>query len=434
MIRLRTPSLFVRLLLLVVFAVLITQAVTLWMAAAERHRLIGEQLYAEVLDALAGAEEALDGLDEGAREEYLAAQNRPGFPHLLPASADIGIAFHGGDTLLTRELSARLSRALGEPVTLRMRLFEGRRELWFAVHVLGEAYWLVVPAGRFQERPFDTTLQASLLASLLAIALAFAVAWQVVRPLARLSAAVREREAGRTPQPVPERGVREVRALAEAFNRMNGALDTAERERRLMLAGLSHDLRTPLTRLRLLLEMQDDSADRKDMLDDLDELGRIVSQFSDFARAGETPRRETVALGELAASVAARFGRLALPAELALEDGLTVFADPLAIERLLTNLLENARRYGKPPVRLSVRAAGGGVEMKVTDYGDGIAAALREAALAPFERLAAHRGTDGGSGLGLAIVARVVRQHGGTLGFVDEADGAFSVLVWLPAA
>lgn len=430
--KLRSPSLFIRLLLLVVLAVLLTQAITLTMASAERHRLIGEQVYTEVLDALASAEAALDGLGADEREDYLAAQNQPGFPHLVPANADIGLAFRQEQTPLMQTLETRLSATLGERVTLRMRAVDGKRELWFAVHILGEAYWLVVPAGRFGERLISTTLLASLLASLAAVGLAFLFAWQLSQPLARLSAAVREREAGRTPGPVPVRGVREIRTLAESFNQMNQSLDNAERERRLMLAGLSHDLRTPLTRLKLLLEMQDDNQDRQDMLDDVDELSRIVTQFCDFARAAEVKQAEAVALSDLAASVASRFARNGLQVDTRLQPGVEVLADALGLERLLGNLLENARRYGKAPVVLSLETTPTDASLTVTDHGPGIPPALREAALAPFERLAAHRGTDGGSGLGLAIVSRVVRQHHGTLAFVDEADGGFSVVIRLP--
>ena len=168
------------------------------------------------------------------------------------------------------------------------------------------------------------------------------------------------------------------------------------------------------------------------MLADIDELSRIVRQFIDFARAEESARLEPVALAELADSVVARLARSGLDVSLVRHAEPELQADALALERLLSNLLENARRYGKPPVRVEIDQRNGMAELSVIDHGAGIPAALRESALAPFERLAEHRGTDGGSGLGLAIVSRVVKQHHGQLQFADEADGGFRIRILLP--
>lgn len=425
-------SLRTRLILLVVSAVLITQGITLWLASAERHRLISEQLYNEVLDTLASAEDALDGRTVAERDSYLQNTNRPDFPQLLPADADRGLNFRPQPSAMTEALAQRLSATLGEKTSIRLRRHDGRREMWLAVHILDQRYWLVMPLGRYSERPLGSLWLASLLASLLATLLAVGFAWQTSRPLSRLSAAVRELGRGRTPLPLPERGAREIRALAEHFNQMSHSLDETARERRLMLAGLSHDLRTPLTRLKLMLEMQEAGADQRDMLDDIDELSRIISQFSDFARAGETRPLTPTALGELVDSVVARFGRNGMEIALEIEDGLEINGDALALERLLSNLLENARRYGLPPFAVRLVRDHHTAQLTVTDHGAGIAPELREAALAPFERLASHRGTDGGSGLGLAIVTRIVSQHHGRLDFIDEADGGFSVRIRLP--
>jgi two-component system osmolarity sensor histidine kinase EnvZ len=109
-----------------------------------------------------------------------------------------------------------------------------------------------------------------------------------------------------------------------------------------------------------------------------------------------------------------------------------ILADALALERLLSNLIDNARRYGQPPIGIEIGVDDTHALLNVIDHGTGIPPELREAALAPFERLAAHRGTDGGSGLGLAIVARIVKQHQGALHFDDVESGGFKVSVRLP--
>ncbi|MCD5361995.1 ATP-binding protein [Chromobacterium aquaticum] len=426
-----TGSLFFRLAVLVVLVVLTTQFVTLWMAAGERHKLLDKQLYSQTVDTLAFLEGTMEAMTNTERAEFLAGYNRPGLPRLLPINADQGVNFTDYVPRLGETLAQRLSHGLNEPIEVRYAQIDDRRELWVNVHVLDQAYWLVLPFGRYSDRSINTIIQAALLASIVASLLAFAVAWRVARPISRVVLASRELAAGTMPAAVPEDGPREVKVLAHNFNLMAQALDNAARERRLMLAGLSHDLRTPLTRLKLTLELQQDSPDQHDMLADIDELSQIVRQFIDFARAEETTRLEPVALADLAASVVSRFAREGMQVSLRRLAEPELLADGLALERLLSNLLENARRYGAPPVEVSVEQDESGAVLSVLDHGKGIPTELRETALAPFERLAEHRGTDGGSGLGLAIVSRVVKQHRGRLEFCDQADG-FKLAVHLP--
>ncbi|KJV30388.1 histidine kinase [Aquitalea magnusonii] len=425
-------SLLFRLIVLVVVVVVTTQVVTVYIAAGERHKLMDKQLYAQVVDTLAFLEGSMDNMNPAQRTAFLASYNRPGLPRLLPQDSAPRQQFDKELPRVADSLVSRLSKGLGDTVHGYMVHREDRNELWVNLHVLDTPYWLVIPFGRYSDRPIYSLIQAALLATVLAILLASVVAWRITRPISKVVDASRELAGGKLPSPLAEDGPRELIALARGFNHMASALDNAARERRLMLAGLSHDLRTPLTRLKLMLELQDSSPDTPDMLADIDELSRIVRQFIDFARAEESARLEPVALAELADSVVARFGRSGLDVHLDRLAEPELYADALALERLLSNLLENARRYGKPPIRVEVASQDNMAMLSVIDHGAGIPAALRESALAPFERLAEHRGTDGGSGLGLAIVSRVVKQHHGQLRFVDEADGGFRVCILLP--
>ncbi|MDN0074440.1 ATP-binding protein [Crenobacter sp. SG2303] len=427
-----TDTLFFRLVLLVVLTVISSQTFTLWLAARERTHLVSQQLYTEVVNTLADLEGMLDVLPRAERPRFLESYNRPGLPQLLPNDAANGIEFSDRMPSLGTALRERLSVGLGEPVPVRWRRLGDRNELWVSVHVVGEQYWLVLPLGRFTGGTTHAIWLAATLASLLAMVVAFLIAWRVTRPLIRLAGAAHQLGEGQTPAPVPPTGPHEIVSFTRRFNSMVVALDAAARERRLMLAGLSHDLRTPLTRLKLSVELQPDNTDREGMLDDIDELSRIVRQFIDFARSEEVLHREPVALAELADSVVARFRREDLDVHLERHTDAELQLDPLAMERLLSNLIENARRYGATPIVVTVDADDAGVRLTVTDQGAGIAAAQREAALAPFERLAEHRGTDGGSGLGLAIVSRIVKQHEGVLRFLDPDDGGFAVQVTLP--
>lgn len=426
-------TLFLRLTLLVLLTVVATQLFTWWIATSERRDLIAKQFYGQVIDTLADLEGRLDNIPPAERRAYLDEYNRPGQTQLLPYAAGQSLTFAAELSPLDRVLAERLSRGLGENITVKVRQWQDRRQLWISVHVLGEPYWLVVPMGRFRDNFAGSMLLAALLASLCAIVVASAIAWRTSTPISRVVEASRQLELGGMPEPLDEHiGSREVCQLTRGFNRMARALELSAAERRLMLAGLSHDLRTPLTRLKLMVELQGDSPDAAGMLSDIDEMSNIVRQFIDFARSEEKPRREPVALAELAGSVVSRFAREQVDITFHPEAEPEILADPLALERLLSNLISNARRYGRPPIDVQVSATGDHALLRVVDHGDGIPPALRQAAMAPFERLAAHRGTDGGSGLGLAIVARIVNQHGGQIDFEDLPEGGWSIRIALP--
>jgi two-component system osmolarity sensor histidine kinase EnvZ len=425
-------TLFSRLALLLILAVVSSQAFTLWLTVRQRDTLLGDQLYAQVVNTLADLEDMLDSLPADQRSGFLIGYNRPGLPQLLPLTAAEQLSFDKRVPSLGMRLAARLAAGLGEPIEVRMRSEGERHELWISVQVVDQHYWLVMPLGGFLGPALSPTLIAAGVVSLLALLAAFWLAWRVTRPLIRLSHATRELETGGTPKPIPLSGPQEVRGLTERFNSMTQALQAAASERRLMLAGLSHDLRTPLTRLKLMVELQPECSDQNAMLEDIDELSRIVRQFIDFARSEETRKSEPVQLAELADSVVGRFAREGLEISLLHHSDPERQADALALERMLSNLIDNARRYGTTPITVVVGERHGWAELTVLDRGQGIPPAQRSASLAPFERLAEHRGNDGGSGLGLAIVARIVKQHNGVLEFIDPPDGGFGIRVRLP--
>ncbi|TDR72512.1 ATP-binding protein [Paludibacterium purpuratum] len=426
-------SLFLRLALLVILTVVATQLITWWIVVTERRELIAKQFYGQVVDTLADFEGRLDSIPPAKRAAFLADYNRPWLTQLQPAGADKGLVFSSQLSDFESLLTERLGKELGTQPSVKVRILQDRRQLWIGVHVLGAPYWLIVPMGRFRDHVIGSMSLAALLASLCAILVASAIAWRTTMPIRRVVKASGALSLGHIPEPLNEHiGSSEIRALTAGFNRMAHSLEAAASERRLMLAGLSHDLRTPLTRLKLMVELQGENADSNGMLSDIDEMSGIVRQFIDFARSEEKPRSEPVALAELASSVVARFRREHLDLHLSVSAEPEIVADPLALERLLSNLIDNARRYGQPPVEILVGCDETHAVLSVIDHGSGIPAELRQAALAPFERLAAHRGTDGGSGLGLAIVSRIVNQHQGSLTFADTETGGFKVVVRLP--
>lgn len=289
-----------------------------------------------------------------------------------------------------------------------------------------DEYWLALPRERL-DRFFPLEWIGWAAAALL---LALAAAWLLVarleRPLRKLAAAAKEIGRGARPEPVAVEGPAEVETLALAFNQMGTDLARLDEDRALLLAGVSHDLRTPLTRLRMGIEMSAmDDAQRAEPIADIEEMDRTIGQFLDFARpeGGEAACETDVAalLDELAAvyrrrGAAVKFEAV-LPATLAVR--------PQALRRAVANLIENALRHAGAagPVDLALHADAQEARIDVADRGPGIPAAEAERLKLPFTRLNEARTGAAGAGLGLAIVDRIARAHGGRLELLPREGG-----------
>jgi len=240
--------------------------------------------------------------------------------------------------------------------------------------------------------------------------------WEVQRPLRQQQQALARVGRDQWPDPQRERGTAVVRQLIGRFNAMVQRLQAGERERAVMLAGIAHDLKSPLTRLRFRLSLAGlPAADLQQAEADITAMERITGQFLQFAGGVDQEAAVAVPLDQLLAEQTA--GIAAADLALALEP-LERVVRPVALGRAVANLIDNARSYGAPPLLLQLEAAapeGLGFRIVVWDGGPGIAAERWQQALMPFQRLDAARGGSGHCGLGLAIAARVARGHGGQL-------------------
>ena len=286
-----------------------------------------------------------------------------------------------------------------------------------------DEFWVMLPRERFELEFGLEWLGWG--AALLALALvgAWLIASNIARPLAALTRAAARIGRGEAHQPLAEEGARELRSLAAAFNRMARDLESMERERATVLAGISHDLRTPLSRMRLALEMSGaDNSEAGAMVTDIDEIDAIIGQFLDFARGvNEAKARED--LGELLEEVASHYRRLGKQVSFR-EPGPAPFAFArLAVRRAVTNLVDNALRYAGEPVEIALTTNSGTASIDVADRGPGIPPAEAERLKRPFTRLDAARSGPAGSGLGLAIVERVARAHNGSLELLARDGG-----------
>ena len=293
----------------------------------------------------------------------------------------------------------------------------------------GSAWWIVVLAGAVPAEPGGVPWPALLAVLALLVMAAAIYASTIARPVRELARATR-RVGEAWPAPVPLRGPRELRELALGFDAMLQRLQQVEDERQVLIGGLPHDLRAPLARLRLRLAMLPPGVETSGLAGDLASIERIVRQFNDYLQGGpepETARRTLVDVVEQAVEPYRSLGR-AIRSEL--DGGEAATVPPLALRRILDNLLDNAFRHGSEPVVLRARSLGRGeVELRVTDAGGGIPAAAGERALEPFTKLDPARG-QAGCGLGLAIVRQLARQLGGQVRFEGGA-GAFTVVVRL---
>jgi two-component system osmolarity sensor histidine kinase EnvZ len=370
----------------------------------------------------------------------LAEDQRAGFVARFNDRAGSGLETgrHRRISMLERGYLAELATQLGVP--------DGelawRREAngLIAVQPPGVAFWLVVPSVQPAFRFARTWIIASAVSGALALLGAWLIQRRINRPLARLVEATKAVGQGQRRLMLPTDGPAETAALARGFNDMAAALARDEEERLLMLAGLSHDLRTPLAKIRLVSELlRDSSQGDRELLDTLDRslhgMDGLLTQFLDYARASHPTEQEQPAVdielrGFLAETLAQAPG---LPHP-RLVDSPAVHrrARPQALRRLVLNLVVNAQTHGAPPIELACGESGGAAWIEVRDRGPGIAPARVDDLKRPFQRGDAARGGKPGSGLGLAIVERIARAEGATLQLLPRDGGGLVARVSWP--
>ncbi|OAN48999.1 two-component sensor histidine kinase [Magnetospirillum moscoviense] len=268
-------------------------------------------------------------------------------------------------------------------------------------------------------------------AALLAVTLA--ALWAVrraTRPFATFAAAAERLGLEITAPPVPETGPREVRKAAHAFNVMQGRIRRFVDDRTQMLAAISHDLRTPITRLKLRAEFIDDEDERSRLLADLDEMERMIAATLSFAKDDALREdRRPVDVAALVQGLAEDLG-----GSYDGPDRLVIEARPTALKRAVANLIENAVKYGGT-ARCRLEAQIGQTVLTVADDGPGIPEAEFERVFAPFVRLEASRNRDtGGTGLGLAVARAAIRAHGGDVILSNRPEGGLTVTAQIPNA
>lgn len=339
------------------------------------------------------------------------------------------------DRPITRLITLELQRRLGADTQL-LGTRGSLHGVWVSFNIDDLEYWVRLPRERIERTEQLRWIGWGVLILLLSVAGAFAIVVRINRPLRELTRAATAIGHGDVPPPVVESGPTEVRTLSRAFNQMATDLQRADADRALLLAGVSHDLRTPLSRIRLGVEMLDDTTDaslREGMVQDVEDIDAVINQFLDFARVtGEPGSISELDLNELVHSVVERYVRQGKRVSARSAVIPVLHLPPLAMQRLLTNLIDNALRHGSDEVEVATSSENGRVRLSVLDRGPGIPAADTERMLQPFTRLNEARSTTG-SGLGLAIVDRIVKMHDGTVQLLAREGGGLEARIEFPA-
>ncbi len=332
----------------------------------------------------------------------------------------------------TRTIGAELRSRLG-PQTIVASSVNGTTGLWVGFLIESDNYWLQADQNRVQSAMTGRTTMAVIgLTLLLTLGGSALIAGIINQPLRQLSVAtsrIREGEFGSRLD--EETSTREIRELNRGFNRMARELAKIEEDRAVMLAGISHDLRTPLARMRLETEISvADEEARRNMALDIDQLDAIIDKFMDYARPTQV-KLAPVMLSPLVDRVIASVRNtehIRITSRVAIDA--RVIADETELARVFANLFENARRYGRSGdgvahVSVTYARSGHWIIVSVRDHGPGVPQAMLARLTTPFFRGDAARTHAGGAGLGLAIVDKTMTRMGGQFDISNAPDSGF---------
>ncbi|WFF38967.1 ATP-binding protein [Moraxella nasibovis] len=362
-------------------------------------------------------------------------------PSQFPDVTDKFFAGH-----ITDILAQEVQNELGREVKVYFK-FKPTPKLWVQDSKHPDV-WLREPVAYYSQ--YSTGLLVVFLLGLpvLTLLTIFVLVRGLNRPLKRLEkAAIHYIQDGHATTLATNKGPREIRRVNTAFNQLFTTLSQAQKERTIMLAGISHDLRTPLTRMRLTAEMLPDEFFREGLVYDIEDMDAILEQFISFMKDGSDEAVRPTNLNTIFKEVMVQFSGTRFILESQIDQDVSV--RPLSIKRLIINLVNNAIRYGREPIHLgaSIAAPVSDVDdefsldqphakypmliIYVKDEGDGVAEDQLERIMQPFERGETARTTQG-SGLGLAIVSRIARLHQGTVEAMNHPDGGLYVCVKIP--
>ena len=384
---------------------------------------------------------ALINADAIARVTLLKTMSQEEGLRIIPRESSDQVGALDAD-IYVQDMARELRQHLGANTVVALQV-NGSNGLWISFEMDGDPYWFLTDPERFSPAAGKTWVIWLIVATGLSLMGAALIARRINRPLRALSFATsRVRDGDFSASRLDETvHTSEIRAVNIGFNRMAQRLSKLDQDRALMLAGISHDLRTPLARLRLEAELSVSDLDaRAHMAADIAQLDAIIDKFLDYARPDRVELL-AVPLKEIVQNCAYPFSdKPDAQVTLQIEDGLQVLADGVELGRVISNLLENARKYGKSVdtgvARMEVIALAQGkwVYIKLRDHGIGVAPDQLAHLTQPFYRGEAARTAANGAGLGLAIVEKTIARMGGAFSLKNASNGGLAAHIKLQRA
>ncbi|MBI4985446.1 MAG: HAMP domain-containing protein [Rhodocyclales bacterium] len=429
----RPHSLFGRLMLIWLVGLTVVLGVSQGLILGERGRAARNTMFENLASDVVTVVALMDALPAAERPVWLARLERPRYRFLLaPLPAGHALAEDFDHPALTRLRQGMAGRAFEIRMALRR---DDRHPTLYLGTRLGDGSPFLVEALAPRTQAPPARILASIAALVLGVVLLTWLAVRIAtRPLSRLAQAAQALGEDLDRAPLPEEGPVEVRRAAVAFNRMQDRLRGLFSERTRILAAVSHDLQTPLTRMRLRAELMDDERLREKMLADLAAMQALVAEG--LAYAGSTAAAKEAPcvtdLDALATSLVADYSDAGRPVSLAGRCGRAVGTRPRTLRRLLGNLIDNALKFGGN-AELTLAASDHAIAIVVRDHGPGIPPAELDKVFEPFYRIESSRNREtGGTGLGLAIARQLAAVLGAELRLRNHPDGGLEARVSLP--
>jgi two-component system osmolarity sensor histidine kinase EnvZ len=419
---------------------LITASLAIWVASitvverAPRARQIASQIASIVTVTRAALTNSAPELRRELLNDLVTSEGIMIFP-----LEDNDLVESAPESPLLSQIESDVRAKLG-PQTKFAGKVNDRDGFWVSFDIEGDLYWLGLERQRIDRPSGIQWLEWAGLTLIISMLGAVFITRLINQPLARLTAATHAIAHGIVPEPLPERGPEEIKEANRSFNQMVADLNRVESDRALVLAGISHDLRTPLARMQLEVEMANLPADaRLGMQSDLNQMDAIIGQFLDYAKPTDSTTFTPLNLSDLLADCVQAASRMRdLHVRTDITEDLMVLGNPIDLKRVFNNLIENARRYGKTAnsefaeIDVQCRVSGSDALVAVSDHGQGVPEADIERLLRPFTRLDAARGQANGAGLGLAIVDRAIKRHNGKMQVRNRDGGGLMIEIRLP--
>jgi two-component system osmolarity sensor histidine kinase EnvZ len=407
--RLTPATLFGRALLTLVFTFGLFGLVTFWVIVSYALMPVAQRSASDLASIMVLSTRTLRQIPAEMRDDYrtrLAQEYQIQLADERPAATVAHVFFP-----YLKKVRLALEERLGRPVEIVTSVDQGENWFWIALDAGGETIWAGFPRSRVQTRPIEGLSVIIGVALVMIVASAASLAGRITEPLTRLSKAAEEVALGYSPNTLSEKGPKELANLARQFNATSRRIRELIANRTLLLAGISHDLRTPLTRLRLAIEMLPRGtapALVARMERDVEEMNALITQAIDFGKSLGAGQREEVDLAALISDLVATRVRAVWQRT----HPCHVRVDALALRRILGNLLENAMRYSEDLVEVRLDCGADAPLISILDRGPGIPESEREAVFRPYYRLEASRNRlTGGTGLGLAVAYQLALSN-----------------------